>query len=158
MDFETVCTIQFSFRNYFIDYYYYGNKTKKLLSNVLSATSGDAHVILLGRNNELYAYGYNEYGVLGLGNDKLFYEVIRIPIDEPVISVKSGNLHTVALSMSHTVYVWGKIACNNTHCYYPTKLNVQNIISIFCGPHNMVLISTNKTYIDGEILGNCSAI
>ena len=80
--------------------------------NVIQVASGDHHSLALAKGGQLYAWGDNEFGQLGLGPS------IGLKIDVPthleclnslpIRSLASGGSHTFIVSHSGAVYAWGR--------------------------------------------------
>ncbi|MET4560742.1 hypothetical protein ABIA69_001886 [Lysinibacillus parviboronicapiens] len=71
--------------------------------------SGNKALYKLQENGDLYAWGSNDYGQLGLGdtNKRTISTKGKISIPEPVIDLIIGDRYVVALGESGNVYGWG---------------------------------------------------
>ncbi|QOR33921.1 hypothetical protein IMX26_10500 [Clostridium sp. 'deep sea'] len=56
---------------------------------------------------ELYMWGNNSRGQLGIGNNDDQYTPIKIEINEAIKKVEMGSAHTLALSVNNNLYAWG---------------------------------------------------
>lgn len=122
---------------------------KFLIKNVLSISVGGRYAMVVTHTFDLYGYGYISK-ILGLDND-ILYDITKVPIPDKIISVKCHFGYGIALTYNHDIYAWGKFEYNTNISAVPTKLNIKNVISIFCGKLDMVLISTKQIYIDESI-------
>jgi alpha-tubulin suppressor-like RCC1 family protein len=131
------------------------------------SAGGHAHYALL-ISGELYAWGNNGSGQLGLGH----YEETNIPtkVDlSDVIKVACGSIHTLALTKKRDVYAWGNnfqgqlgLGAEYGIKYYagiqhnicqPQKVKFENlldgefIIKIKCGGfHSLALTNLGNVY------------
>ena len=78
----------------------------------ISISCGENHAILL-INGELYSWGDNELGQLGLGYyervDNLlskYHEPQKLKLKN-ITKIKCGNCHSLALTTSNEIYSWG---------------------------------------------------
>ena len=71
---------------------------------------GDVHTIFLGCNGSIWAAGHNNFGQLGTGHMhdcpeiKLLESLRGIPFQQ----VAAGSSHSLALTVSGTIFVWGR--------------------------------------------------
>lgn len=92
-----------------------GDKLKKTLpteikipslSKILSICCGADHTMILLDNDEIYVWGYNEFGQLGIGS----YDNMLFPVKLNLLKIRKlyscGN-HNVAVDSYNNFYVWG---------------------------------------------------
>uniref|UniRef100_A0A8C4LX42 HECT and RLD domain containing E3 ubiquitin protein ligase 5 n=1 Tax=Equus asinus asinus TaxID=83772 RepID=A0A8C4LX42_EQUAS len=82
--------------------------------NIIQITCGDYHSLALSKGGELFAWGQNTYGQLGVG--RTFASTPTPQIVEhlsgvPLVQISAGEAHSMALSMSRNVYSWGRNDC-----------------------------------------------
>lgn len=65
--------------------------------------------VLLSSEGDLYSWGYNIYGQLGLKDTSIAATLTPLPLNLPhkIIDVATGFNHALALTESRDVYVWG---------------------------------------------------
>ncbi|XP_025777178.1 E3 ISG15--protein ligase HERC5 [Puma concolor] len=79
--------------------------------SIIQITCGDYHSLALSKGGELFAWGQNLHGQLGIGSQ---FASIAIPqIVEnlsgiPLVQISAGKAHSMALSMSGNIYSWGR--------------------------------------------------
>ncbi len=136
----------------------YDSPQKINLNNVISVSCGDYHTMCITTNGDLYAWGDNSYGQLGLGKNAHSYNYPRKINLGKIISVDCGANHTVAITADNEIYAWG----NNNHgqmgsktitrTNYPYEINLDNIVSVSCGSHYTIFVTTDhKLYVVGLI-------
>jgi len=74
-----------------------------------SVSAGAGYTLAIKGEGELWAWGYNGEGQLGLGSDSLRYTQTRIGSHEWK-SVSAGDQHTVAIRSDGTLWAWGNNA------------------------------------------------
>ncbi|MDZ7815309.1 MAG: hypothetical protein U5N86_04660 [Planctomycetota bacterium] len=77
---------------------------------VISITAGSDHSLVLCSDGSVYAWGDNNSGQLGLGDelDRDFPTLVSTLSDKDVISLAGGFAHSLALCSDGSVYTWGK--------------------------------------------------
>lgn len=89
----------------------------------VSASAGSAHVLMLGSDGDVYAWGRNDHGQLGISNNG---ETLITPTlveglkGKNIVAVSAGRLFSLALSESGKVYAFG--ANNNLQLGYKTEI------------------------------------
>ncbi|XP_021567716.1 E3 ISG15--protein ligase HERC5 [Carlito syrichta] len=78
--------------------------------NIIQITCGDYHSLALSKGGELFAWGQNQHGQLGIG--RMFPSTCTPQIVEdlagvPLVQIAAGEAHSMALSMSGNIYSWG---------------------------------------------------
>lgn len=85
---------------------------KTLGTNVIvQVACGIKHVLALTNNGEIYAWGSNCEGQLGLGSDtnkELKPKLISSLISLPIAFIACGGYHSIAITKSGAVFGWGK--------------------------------------------------
>lgn len=116
------------------------------LSNIIqvaSQTDNDA-TIALGSSRNVWSWGNNQKGRLGLGHKNLVKSPQLLNLTE-IVCIQCGNHDSYALDKNGFVYIWGSIF------KIPTKLKFTNIVSITCGwAHIVATDSTGSHYGSGS--------
>ncbi|XP_049804341.1 probable E3 ubiquitin-protein ligase HERC4 isoform X1 [Schistocerca nitens] len=122
-------------------------------SHVVQITSGHNHCLALTNNGELYAWGCNEYGQLGLGSSVSKETrpcLVRSLMGIPIAIIACGGNHSFAVSKSGAVYGWGKnvfgqLGLNDDiNKLYPTQLKTlrsAKVKYIACGEDFSVFLT-----------------
>ncbi|XP_032717734.1 E3 ISG15--protein ligase HERC5 isoform X1 [Lontra canadensis] len=79
--------------------------------SIIQITCGDYHSLALSKGGELFAWGQNLHGQLGIG--RLFASIPTPQVVEhlsgvPLVQISAGKAHSMALSMSGNIYSWGR--------------------------------------------------
>ena len=81
------------------------------LSNVKAVSAGAYHTMAITESGELYAWGRNYFGQLGIGTGGARADIsapTRVTeISGPVAFVSAGSNHTAAITEAGRLYVWG---------------------------------------------------
>ena len=117
-----------------------------------------SHTIALTIRSELYVWGSNKNGQLGMGD----YKYQRTPhklLLSNIKKINGGSDYTISLTKLNEIYVWGKnsygmlgLGDNHNQKYNsPQKLSLPDVNSIACGYlHVIALIkNSNKLYVWG---------
>ncbi|CAG9464121.1 unnamed protein product [Pedinophyceae sp. YPF-701] len=85
-------------------------KLLEAIKNVTFVAGGWRHTAALCEDGLVYTWGWNKFGQLGLGDDEDRDVPCLVAMSErtPVLSVKCGWRHTVALTRCHKVFSWGR--------------------------------------------------
>ncbi|CAK6432981.1 unnamed protein product [Pipistrellus nathusii] len=120
---------------------------------IIQITCGDYHSLALSKGGELFAWGQNSDGQLGLGRvldstptPQLLEQLSGIPVAQ----ISAGEAHSVALSMSGNVYSWGRndfgqLGLGHTHNEeFPSlieALDSQKVEFLACGGSHTALLT-----------------
>jgi alpha-tubulin suppressor-like RCC1 family protein len=72
------------------------------------AVGGDKFTLATTTDNKLYAWGYNYYGMLGLGNTTNYSSPVQVGALTTWAVVVAGNSHTGAVRTDGTIWTWGQ--------------------------------------------------
>jgi alpha-tubulin suppressor-like RCC1 family protein len=70
-------------------------------------SAGSYHIMALKSDGTLWAWGYNNYGQLGLGDTTDKYSPVQVGSDNNWVSITAGWAHTIALKSDGTLWAWG---------------------------------------------------
>lgn len=97
--------------------------------NITKIAAGDRHSLLLSSNGEIYTFGRNHYGQLGIGNEEHQNEPVKMSNSVKFKDIFSTNLcfHTsAAISVGNQFYIWGE-----KYSKIPTATNFKSINEIY---------------------------
>lgn len=130
--------------------------------NITNIVGGNGHAFAISEDGDVYAFGYNVYGQLGLGDKEDRY----VPVKHPILSsfsskeIKSGYMHNLLLS-DGKLYSWGNNEygqlglgdCENRYTPTEIKFFTENDIEIknfYTGfEYNFVTTTDNEVYAWG---------
>lgn len=77
--------------------------------SITQISLGTSHTLALTNEGRLYSWGYGGDGRLGHGNtlDVLYPKLVETLINENIIEIKCGELHSAALTNEGKLYTWG---------------------------------------------------
>lgn len=132
------------------------------LNNIIQVSSGYWYSLVLRENDEgigeVYGFGYNRSGELGLGDYIDRKDPVCLNIKDDIIQVSTGGYHSLVLSKIGSVYSFGtnsegQLGLNNWQSInIPTMIpNISNIVQLTTGYyHSMVLNTDGKVYSFGH--------
>ncbi len=125
----------------------------------MSISCGHRHTMLINQS-ELYGWGLNDDGQLGLGMSKYDHPNLPKKINlNNVVFVSCGACHTMAVTILGELYAWGSNllgqlglgARDNIYRNIPHKVNLCNVIEVNCGDfHTMAITTSNELYAWGS--------
>lgn len=71
-------------------------------------SAGNTHSLLLQHDGVVYATGSGANGRLGTGDTGVIHSFKRINTELKFIDIAVGSSHSLAISMEHDLYGWGK--------------------------------------------------
>ncbi|KAM9477006.1 putative E3 ubiquitin-protein ligase HERC6 [Clarias gariepinus] len=132
---------------------------------VVQVACGNFHSLALSKGGEVFSWGQNKYGQLGLGKSVELQpdpSLVRFLVGVPVTQIAAGGAHTLALTLSNQVFCCGansvgQLGLNRTDvkgrfavCAVPALKNL-GVSSISCGAaHTAVLTKAGEVYTFGE--------
>jgi RCC1 and BTB domain-containing protein len=138
------------------------NKIDGLINKSINDIScGHLHSIVLLQNGEVYAFGYNLSGELGVANftNQLIPTLVNGSNNKNIIVISCGTYHSLALTESKQIYSWGYNNVNqlgdgtNANKNTPTKVSLTDgviIKRIVCGKnHSLALSNMGEIYSFG---------
>uniref|UniRef100_A0A8B9EEK2 HECT-type E3 ubiquitin transferase n=1 Tax=Anser cygnoides TaxID=8845 RepID=A0A8B9EEK2_ANSCY len=78
---------------------------------IVQIACGDHHSMALSRGGELFTWGQNAYGQLGVGRQVTLTpkpQLVKGLKGIPLAQIAAGGAHSIAVSLSGAVYSWGK--------------------------------------------------
>src|SRR5436853_483783 len=122
------------------------------ISNIIAITAGGLHSMILNERGQIYTFGDNGCGQLGLGDNASKHNTNRntptlIPNISNIIAITAGGLHSMILNERGQIYTfgannYGQLGLgDNDSQHTPTIINdISNIIAILAGRlHSMIL-------------------
>jgi alpha-tubulin suppressor-like RCC1 family protein len=129
-------------------------------NEIFQVSGGEFHSFVLTVDHDLYTFGKNTFGQLGLGHNDLVIEPIFHPITSKlkITQIYCGGEHTIALSQTNEFYSWGlnifgqlglgdEINRNKPELVNIKTMESDEIICFIAAGAQHSLISTNKNNI-----------
>ncbi|XP_038060097.1 probable E3 ubiquitin-protein ligase HERC4 [Patiria miniata] len=126
------------------------------MHHVVQVACGGAHCVALTKGGRLFVWGDNTYGQLGLGHTSVKYVEKPTEITSlhglPVMRVAGGGAHTFVVSVSGTVFGWGRNHCGQLGVSdtkdrsQPTllkSLRTQKVKFIACGKNHTAALTAD---------------
>ena len=77
------------------------------IPEIRSISCGSSHVLFVSTTNEVWAYGSNNRGQLGLKDKSAIWTPTLVPLKSPIISTACGNYHSLFLDCHQKVWACG---------------------------------------------------
>jgi alpha-tubulin suppressor-like RCC1 family protein len=77
------------------------------LSDIVAITAGRYYSLVVTKDGEVWAWGENEVGQLGIGNTEPSHIPIKVEGITDIISIAAGRYRTIALQRDGTLWGWG---------------------------------------------------
>ncbi|XP_062902900.1 probable E3 ubiquitin-protein ligase HERC3 isoform X1 [Mobula hypostoma] len=122
---------------------------------VIQVTCGSWHCLALTRDSQLFSWGQNSHGQLGLGKgfpSQSSPQCVKSLSGIPLAQVATGGTHSFTLSLSGAVFGWGRNNCgqlglnDNRDRDVPNHvkfLRSQKIVYISCGDEHTAALTKN---------------
>jgi alpha-tubulin suppressor-like RCC1 family protein len=123
------------------------------VSNFVSVAAGYLHVLALRADGQVFAWGLDNYGQLGIGRsgDSTNSPVQSLVLTQ-IVAIAAGSYHSVALDQSGAVWTWGFGVLGrlgnggNTNVTAPAKLTgITNVIAIAAGYDHTIALTADRT-------------
>ena len=129
---------------------------KGVLENIVSVAAGDSYSVALDKNGNVYTWGYNGYGNLGLGNTD--YRTLPVKVDnlQGIIKIAAGNVSTFAIDNNNHLWAagyngYGNLGDGTTgdKTQFTKLQTIENVAEVSVSPTN----STIALLLDGTVWG-----
>ncbi|XP_054158466.1 RCC1 and BTB domain-containing protein 2-like [Oppia nitens] len=120
---------------------------------------GFGHCIALTAGGQLWTWGENDFGQLGLGTFDATHtpKLIQRLASKRVVTVSCGNRHSLALTTDGELFGWGRNTFGQigdmTYCWrvFPTRVALNEPVrDISCGKcHSLALTTGGRVYVWG---------
>ncbi|RWS07496.1 putative E3 ubiquitin-protein ligase HERC4-like isoform X2 [Dinothrombium tinctorium] len=122
---------------------------------IIQIACGGNHCLALSKTGVLHAWGSNIFGQIGISSREVnvyMPSVITSIRWVPIAYITAGGFHSVALSVTGVIYIWGKNEFgqlglgDTTNRYSPCTINSlkdQNIRFIDCGENHTAALTKN---------------
>jgi hypothetical protein len=115
---------------------------------------GESHNAAITQNRELYMWGNNNFGQLGLGHNNRVNEPEKVTVLSNVVAVSLGVSHSAAITANGDLYTWGHdgsgklglgiINLATPFVNIPTKVTaLSNVVAVSLGDSHSAAITAN---------------
>jgi alpha-tubulin suppressor-like RCC1 family protein len=127
-------------------------KCPNLLERVQSISCGENYVMIIDIDNNVWAFGWGQYGRLGLGDSRDRYDPTLIPGIKAKI-VACGGKHTIILDINDNIYSFGYNCCGQLGLGDIISRSIPTLVpwkspykpkSISCGYNHSMIVDTNN--------------
>ena len=77
------------------------------LNNIVKISAGKDHSLVLTDNGQVYAFGLNRYGQLGVGFDYFNFGLVLIPEFNNIVEISAGYKYSLIMTDDGKVYGFG---------------------------------------------------
>ncbi|XP_047145857.1 probable E3 ubiquitin-protein ligase HERC4 isoform X1 [Hydra vulgaris] len=129
---------------------------------IRQVSCGKQHTLALSADGHVFSWGSNEFGQVGINSKFHKYvspQLVRDLSNCPIIQICAGGHHSLALTISGTIFAWGKNSFGQLGLgdqqdrLFPTKIqsmNGKHVRYISCGEeHSVLLTSAGRVYTFG---------
>ena len=138
-----------------------------MILQVIAVAAGKCHTIAVTESHRVFAFGSNSEGQLGLGEEggEHFDSPMEVAgFHEDVVRLAAGSMHSMALTRSGRVWVWGSNkegqlglggdVDNATQPRLLESLQDTVVVEVACGYyHSAVVTEDGQLYTFGEADG-----
>jgi alpha-tubulin suppressor-like RCC1 family protein len=103
-----------------------------------------SHSLALGADGSVWAWGVNEVGQLGLGDDRARLVPTQVPGLGPVKAIATDNQASLALATDGTVWFWGKLGESASHTPVPVP-GLADIAAVSAGALHALAVRADGT-------------
>ena len=78
-----------------------------VLENIIAVAAGDSYSLALDKDGNVYAWGYNGYGNLGLGDTNTRTLPVKVQALEKITKIEASNVSSFAIDSNNKLWVAG---------------------------------------------------
>ena len=117
---------------------------------IVAASAGDSHTAAITDSGELWTWGYNGHGQLGVGDTTDRHAPVKVSVNgQKIVAVSAGDSHTAAITDSGELWTWGlngygQLGVGDTqdrHAPVKVSVNGQKIVAVSAGDWHTAAIT-----------------
>jgi len=117
------------------------------MPTIRSISSTDGHVLALGADGTLWAWGYNGYGQLGNGNTSSSYVPVFVSSGFSLgTKIAAGSNHSMLISQTGQVWSWGRNSYGQLGNGTTTNSYTPVLSSAVTDWNSLIMISAGKSH------------
>lgn len=124
------------------DIYYTPQQVGKMLPSIISIECGYHSTFVITKNGDAFAWGWNEYGQLGIGEYDNKYLPERVKLSG-ILSISCRDINTIFLDLNHKVYLCGRFCKRNIPIIMEFPNLKEIIISVKCSIKWLIILTHN---------------
>ena len=133
--------------------FYCTNTLQKVkIPTIKQVSCGLNFTVCLADNGDLYSFGCNDCGQLGLGNTENYFSPKKIETITDIQFVECGSTFSFCKSNNNEIFCWGsnsksQLGIGNTinqHLPYKCIDYPDNVVNIKCGDNHTLVLTSNQ--------------
>jgi alpha-tubulin suppressor-like RCC1 family protein len=119
-------------------------------TNITFISSGSQHTLALDENGDVWSWGLNSNGQLGLGHNNNQLTPSKVILPSPITQISAGGYFSAALSKEGVLFLWGSSdrrqlgLGSRDNKNTPQKLPIsENIVYFSCGYRHVLALTEN---------------
>ena len=120
----------------------------------VAVAAGGSHTAAITDSGELWTWGYNGHGRLGIGDTMNRHAPVKVSVNgQKIVAVAAGDYHTAAITDSGELWTWGSNGHDTTNRHAPVKVSVngQKFVAVAAGDyHTAAITDSGELWIWGH--------
>ncbi|CAE7748397.1 UVR8 [Symbiodinium microadriaticum] len=117
---------------------------------IVALAAGEQHTAAITDSGELWTWGYNDDGELGIGDTTDRHAPVKVSVNgQKIVAVAAGDDHTAAITDSGELWTWGYNSngqlgiggTTNRHAPVKVSVNGQKIVAVAAGSFHSAAIT-----------------
>ncbi|CAE7237272.1 UVR8 [Symbiodinium sp. CCMP2592] len=116
---------------------------------IVAVAAGHLHTAAITDSGELWGWGRNDYGQLGIGDKQDRHAPVKVNVDgQKIVAVAARGRHSAAITEAGDLWTWGRPAecpdVDSTIRYVPVKVSLPNrrkIVAVAMGLRHIAAIT-----------------
>ncbi|CAE7704806.1 UVR8, partial [Symbiodinium necroappetens] len=127
---------------------------------IVAVATGGSHTAAITDSGELWTWGYNGHGRLGIGDTMNRHAPVKVSVNgQKIVAVAAGIWHTAAITDSGELWTWGSNGdgrlgigdTTNRHAPVKVSVNGQKIVAVAAGGFHTAALTAALSVKIGEM-------